>query len=205
VRGGIVAGPTWVPFEKSDDSGPAGAAAWRRENPLVIDWSAEAVALLRQRASQEESYRKPYFRNEHLWGRAGVTWNRVARYLRVRLTPDGGIFSSEAPTIAPTVEWLPVTALLALLNARPLDFILRTLLGSLMHMEIGDLRRLPIPVLTADQSTVLDLLGRRAVAAKQALDAGEPGEPLAEIEAELDRYVRDLYGFPHDLELWVVR
>lgn len=82
---------------------------------------------------------------------------------------------------------------------------MRTFLGSRLQIEIGDLRRLPIPVLTPEQSETLDALGRRAVAAKKALDAASDGEALAEIEAELDRYVRDLYGFPHDLDLWVVR
>lgn len=68
-----------MPFEKGDSSGDdGGAARWCRENPLVIDWSVDSVALLRLRARQTESYRKPYFRNEHLWGEGGVTWNRIA-------------------------------------------------------------------------------------------------------------------------------
>ena len=117
VRDGIEHGPIWVPFEKPDDSGPAGAAAWRRENPLVIDWSTEAVALLRQRAAQEDSYRKPRLQNEHLWGRAGVTFNSTASYLRARITPEGGIFGHKTPVVAPDVGWLTAYALAALLNA----------------------------------------------------------------------------------------
>jgi hypothetical protein len=196
---------SWVPFEKTDDSTPAGAAAWRRQNPLAIDWSPNAVALLRQRATQRDSYRKPRLQNQQIWGRAGVSWNRVASYLRVRLNPEGGIFSSEAPTVIPIVDWLTPMGLLALLNASVLDFILRSVLGSRMHIEIGDLRRLPIPVLTTEQSEKLDDLGSCAVKAKEALDEGYDGEPLAAIETELDRYVRDLYCFPRDIALWVVR
>lgn len=74
-----------------------------------------------------------------------------------------------------------------------------------MHLEIGHVRRLPVPVLTADQGRQLDALGRRAVAAKTARDKGELGESLDAIEAEIDRYVRDLYGIARDADLWVVR
>jgi hypothetical protein len=66
-------------------------------------------------------------------------------------------------------------------------------------------RRLPIPVLTTEQSAALDAFGRRAVAAKESLDLGSVGEPLEEIEHDLDRYVRKLYGFPAAADLWVVR
>jgi len=129
----------------------------------------------------------------------------VARYFRVRRVPDGGIFGDMAPTVVPTIEWLTTDGLLALLNAPIVDFIVRTLLGSLMHIEIGDLRRLPVPVLDEAQSSAFDALGRRAIAAKEALDAGAVGEPLTDIERELDLLTRDLYGIAADADLWVVR
>ena len=205
IEGGIEQGSTWVPFEKPDDSGPTGAAAWWRENPLVIDWSPEAVELLRTRAASDESYRKPRLQNEHLWGRAGITWNSVASYLRVRLVPDGGIFGHMCPVVRPTVEWLPVHGLLALLNAGALDFILRTFLGSRMHVEIGDMRRLPIPVLTPGQGEHLEDFGLRAVAAMRDARGTQPGKSLEMIERELEIYVSELYGFPANADFWVVR
>jgi hypothetical protein len=206
VRDGIVRGPTWVPFEKGDSSGDdGGAARWRRENPIVIDWSAESVALLRRRARQAESYRKPRLQNEHLWGQSGVTWNTIARYLRTRLTSEGGIFGHKTPVVRPTVDWITVPALLAFLNAPVVDLLLRNTLGSLMQIEVGHIRRIPMPVLNRGQAEHLDALGRRALAAKTARDGGETGEPLEAIEQEIDRYVRDLYGVAVDADLWVVR
>ncbi|MDA8201911.1 MAG: Eco57I restriction-modification methylase domain-containing protein [Chloroflexi bacterium] len=206
IEDGITAGPTWVPFEKGDSSGDdGGAARWRRENPLVIDWSPEAVALLRRRARQTESYRKPYFRNEHLWGQGGLTWNTIASYLRARQVAEGAIFGHKTPLVRSTVVWLPPAALLAVMNAPLLDFALRTFLGSRLQIEVGHIRRLPVPVLTADQSRELDTLGRRAVGAKAARDRGEPGESLEALEAEVDRCVRELYGIAPDADLWVVR
>jgi Eco57I restriction-modification methylase len=205
IEEGIGGDVFYVPFEKGDDSTAGGGAAWRRDNPLVIDWSQESVALLRGRAGQSDSYRKPYFRNEHLWGSGGVTWNRIARYLRAREVPPGAIFSDKTPTVRPTEDWLTAQALLALLNAPAIDFIARTLLGSLMQIEIGDIRRLPIPVLDDRSAERLTGLGVRAVAAKAALDRGESGESLGEIESELDGLVRELYGVPRGADLWVVR
>ena len=205
VASGLDGDSSWVPFEKGDDSDEGGGARWRRDNPIVIDWSRDAVALLRKRARQTESHRKPRLQNEQLWGRSGVTWNRVARYLRARLVPEGGIFSSEAPTIAATVDWLDTELLLALLNSPVVDFLLRNFLGSLMHMDIGDARRIPIPVLDEAESHRLTELGGRALAAKQAVDEGRAGESLSEVETEIDRVVRDLYGIDRHAELWVVR
>jgi hypothetical protein len=205
VKSGLAGAGHWVPFEKGDSSDEGGAACWRRDNPIVIDWSEEAVALLRARANSAESHRKPYFRNEHLWGRAGVTWNRVASYLRARLVPPCGIFSDKTPTIAPTSDWLSVSTLAALLNAPTTDFLVRTFLGSRMQVEIGDIRRMPIPVLDDSASSRLTDLGSRAIAARQALDEGRPGESLPDIEREIDYLVRDLYGIDRHADLWVVR
>ncbi|HEY8777631.1 MAG TPA: hypothetical protein VIM33_14285 [Gaiellaceae bacterium] len=205
VQAGIPEGPYYVPFEKGDDSGDDGAVRWRRENPLVIDWSNAAVDLIRRRARQEASYRKPRLQNERLWGQGGITWNSTARYLRLRLVPEGGIFGHKTPLIRPVVPWLPVHALLALLNAPVTDFLVRTFLGSLMQIEIGDMRRIPIPILDESQAERLAGIGARAVAAKAALDHGEQDEPLADVETELDAYVRELYGIHRLADLWVVR
>lgn len=206
VEKGLAGDVTWVPFEKGDDSGlDGGAAKWRRDNPIVIDWSQSAVSLLRARARSRDSYRKPYFRNEHLWGKSGVTFNSTASYLRARSVEASGIFGHKTPVVRAAVDWLTAEGLLALLNCPVLDFSLRTFLGSRMQIEIGDIRRLPVPVLDGDQADVLDRLGRRAVAAKEALDARTDGEPLADIERELDLLTRELYGVEADANLWVVR
>jgi hypothetical protein len=206
IERGITDGPEFVPFEKGDDTGQSGGARWRRENPLVIDWSESAVELLRQRAAKNTGSKTVLFRNEKLWGLGGVAWNEITSYLRARVVPEGAIFSGKAPTIRPMVDWLPLEALLALLNAPVLDFAVRTLLGSRKEVEIGDVRRLPIPVLAQDEAENLSDIGRRAIAAKKALDAGEsPPELLAEIETELDNSTRNLYGIARDASFWVVR
>ena len=205
IHVGLASGPHFVPFEKGDDSVEDGGARWCRDNPLVIDWSVDSVGLLRRRARQEQAYRTPYFRNEHLWGRDAVTWNKVASYLRARIMLDGTIPSDGAFFMRPVEPWLSSLALLALLNASVADFAVRTFLVSRMNTEVGGLRRLPIPILKNSEAEHLASLAARAVAAKAALDRGEPSEPLAGIEAELDGYVRELYGIRRDADLWVVR
>lgn len=206
VRSGIADGPAWVPFEKGDQSGEdGGGARWRRDNPIVIDWSPESVALLRTRAASGESYRRPRIQNEGLWGKGGVTWNSIASYLRCRMVTAGGIPGHKTPVVRSSVAGLSDGALASLVNAPVLDFCVRTFLGSRLQIEIGDLRRLPIPVLSADQDAALARLGDRAVAAKEALDHGDEGENLEAIEAKLDALTRDLYGIRPDADLWVAR
>jgi len=204
---GIVAGPHFVPFEKGDQSadgegvGGGGGARWWRDNPIVIDWSRAAVALLRQRARGATSHKKPRFQNEHLQGQSGVTWNRIARYFRVRLVPEGGIFGDKAPLAKSLVSWLDSYSLMALLNSDVIDWMVRTYLGSLMQIEIGDIRRLPVPVLTAEQAAWLSAHGQAAVTASQ----NGHRDTLAAIERDINGYVRTLYGIPKEATLWVIR
>lgn len=202
----------WVPFEKGDRSDEGAGARWVRKNPIVIDWSTEAVKVLRQRA--QHGPRKPYFRNERAWGRAGIAWNTVASYLRARRTPAGAIFGHTAPTVVPlkACGWLSANVLLTLLNASVVDFCLRTFVGSRMHIEVGDLRAIPLPVLDETTSRELDELAEQAVAAKLARDDADEGETraeaagrLQEIERRIDERVLALYGLDTDADLWVVR
>lgn len=104
---GIASRPQFAPFEKGDssdtDEGHAIGARWWRHNPLVIDWSRQAVALLRQR-SQAGGARKPYWRNKALWfsrageakessrprARPGIAWPATAAAARFRTRRSPG-------------------------------------------------------------------------------------------------------------------
>jgi hypothetical protein len=210
---GISDRDSWVPFEKGDQSqevadggGTKIGAAWTRENTVVIDWSREAVSLLRRRARQKGA-QSPRLQNEDLWFHEGVTWNRVARYLRVRHVPAVSIFADKAPLLRPlpVAPWLTPRVLLSLLNSDVADFLIRTFLGSLMQIEVGDLRRLPIPVLSDDRRKDLEELADRAVSARMSPDEQAGADTLAKVEGDVDAYVRELYGVAPDAKLWVVR
>lgn len=67
------------------------------------------------------------------------------------------------------MPWLSPYALLTLLNGDVADFVLRTFLGSRMMIEVGDLRRLPIPVLSAAQTAELEALAAHAIDARRSV------------------------------------
>ena len=115
----------------------------------------------------------------------------------MRKVPDGAIFGDKTPVIVPQVSWLSTDALLALLNSEVADFLVKTFLGSLMQIEIGDIRRLPIPVLTQEQGNHLEAF------AQQGLAAASNGELYD--QTEMDLYCRELYGLDENDELWVTR
>ncbi len=197
-RCGIAGGPHWVPYETSDRSGSAGGARWVRETPVVLDWGADAVDLLRRRRS--EGYKRPVLRHEELWFRGGVTHNRVASYLRARLMPKNAIFSSESPCYVPTAPWLSEMSLLALLNSPVVEFTLKTFLATRNHIELGHLLRIPVPVPTADERKALEAL------ASAAIDSAKSGGDVpGEVERELDLLSRDLYGIRRGAKLPVSR
>lgn len=196
---GIAEGPRWVPFETSDRSSPTGGARWLRANATVLDWSIEAVSLLNER--RQSGDRRPVLRNQDLWFRGGVTHNRVTSYLRARRLPAGAIFSSESPVYVPIVEWLDEESLLALLNSSLIEFAVKTFLASRNHIEVGHMRRLPVPVLTVDQKAALSDFTREACGAVRDSDSAL----LRDVERALDEYVRALYGVSGSLTLEVVR
>lgn len=198
-QAGIVDGPCWIPYETSDRSSPLGGARWLRRNAAVIDWSTDAVTLMHERRKSGD--RRPVLRNQDLWFQGGVTHNRVTSYLRARRLPPGAIFSSESPVYVPLVNWLDEDSLLALLNSSLIEFAVKTFLASRNHIEVGHLRRLPVPVLDAEQRDALARFSRAACDATAAGDA----ERLRTIEALLDEYVRELYGVSKAVTLEVVR
>lgn len=198
-RGGIASGPHWLPYETSDRSTLRGGARWIRTNGAVIDWSADAVGLLHERRHSGD--RRPVLRNQDLWFQGGVTHNRVTSYLRARRLPPGAIFSSESPVYVPLVDWLDEDSLLALLNSSLIEFAVKTFLASRNHIEVGHLRRLPIPVLRAEERMALAGFAVRACATADSGDA----QGLKAIEAALDEYVRELYGVNEAVRLEVVR
>lgn len=210
---GIATGPFWIPYEKGDSSQQVEqqngrttrvGARWTRDNPIVIDWSAPSVRLLRERAKGSATRRKPYFRNERLWFEEGVSWNGIASFLRCRRIPGNSIFGDKFPLIRPVVPWMSTDSLLALLNTSVVDFLLRTFLSSRMNIDIGDVRRIPVPILSNEQDEHLSGLARAATEAKSQADEGN-GQALANIEEEIDAYGSELYGVPANAEFWVVR
>ncbi len=192
---GIASGPTWVPYETSDRSSARGGARWWRANPVVIDWSRDSVSLLRAR--QANGPRKPVMRNQDLWFSGGVTHNRIASYLRARLLPPGSIFSSESPIYVSEVDWLDAFVLVALINAPIVEFALKTFLSSRNHLEVGHLRRLPVPVLAASHQATLRAIGKSAVQAARDNDEAT----LHTLAGELDECSRELYGVPARMSL----
>jgi hypothetical protein len=201
---GISGEAHFVPFEKGDRSEGSGTdsagAKWYRQNPIVIDWSTDAVALLRRRLANSGTGR-PRFQNEALWGQAGVAWNTVTSYLRVRLIPADGIFGHKAPVIIPRVQWLDEYSLMALLNSEVVEFLVKTFLGSRMMIEVGHIRHVPVPMLDSAQAQTLSALGRSAVDYTQRGDFAS----LAIAEAEINRVTKKLYGMSEDENLWVAR
>ena len=111
------------------------------------------------------------------------------------------IFSSESPVYVTRVDWLDDLSLVALLNAPVVEFAIKTFLATRNHLEVGHLRRLPIPVLPAQTSATLRAIASAFIAATQAGDAAT----VSELATELDETTRELYGVSTSLELPVRR
>jgi hypothetical protein len=185
-KSGIVDNSAWVPYEMGDSSGIARSGAeWIRELETVINWSRAAVSTLRSRVA--DGPRRPFWRNETMWFCEGVTHNRVTSFLRARLLPKTSMFSSESPAYVPIADWLDTNALLALLNSEVVRYLVHTFLATRNHVEVGHVRRVPVPVLEQAYSSQLSALGALAVTTAQ-----NHGDTTA-IRRDINELVADAY------------
>jgi hypothetical protein len=191
---GINGKACWVSYEIGDRSAAdRGGAEWVRQSPTVIEWSRRSVRLLQARARRGP--RRPFWRNSDLWFSSGVTHNRIASQLRARILPSTSMFSSESPMYTPLAEWLDRYALLALLNSDAIRFLVHTFLATRNHVEVGHVRRAPVPVLSDNQRSALSSLGRSAV---EVAVKGTDAKALARIHHEINIRVSEAYGWARD-------
>lgn len=155
----------------------------------VVDWSAQARAFYRDNRTSN-------LLDEAYVGRRGLCYTDFGgQWFAARFLPSGCVFDMAGPAIfigasAPKTEAALeheercLFGLLALLNCSPVRRLLNALNPSL-HYQLRDLRRLPIPPLSAQDWETLATLGRALMAQTRALHEDPADAPAQQALAEL--------------------
>lgn len=184
----------WVPYRKGDPEGHR----WISFEPLYINWSKDNVAWLMANSGKKGA-NMPVVRNPHLYLREGLAWSRIGRDvpLKVRLQAPS-VFDPHASQFSATGAVASAPFLLAILNTDFASYYIKTFLNN-THYEINSVKALPIVVPAPEQHEAIAGLARQAVDCQRRIltEGAQEQARLAEIEAEINRHVEELYGARH--------
>jgi hypothetical protein len=174
---------------------------WWGNQEYIVNWANDGVEI---RAFTPRAV----IRNPNYYFRSGVTWTDLTSgRFSARLSPGGFIFDVAGSSVFPP----DVSLVLAVMNSTLAQYILK-LINPTVHVQVGDLKRLPI---STTVSQTLHALVEQVITLSQ-VDSAEnettyefvapPGWPgggedvaarakeLAEIERQIDEEVYRLYG-----------
>ena len=145
----------WVPLHKG-----GGFSRFYYDADLVIDWTG---------AAQQAFHR---LRDPRIYFKPGLTWPLAGGRFSLRWMPLGCVFSHKGPAIFPSDT--DMTAPLAgVLNSGVADYIMRGLISSMgARWEVGVVKRLPVPSMTAAQREVIGGHARAIHDSKAEWDRG---------------------------------
>lgn len=154
--------------------------------------------------------------------RPGLTWPRRTNGLCFRAMPKGCIFADKGPVgFSGNDSEADLLALSAIVNSKPFEYLVSLQLARTelaQSFEVGLIQQTPVPDLSMDKQSKLAALARRSWELKRTLDsitetshafllpatlrsrigkydASAIDTELAKIQAEIDTFAYDLYGF----------
>ncbi|MEM0498295.1 MAG: BREX-1 system adenine-specific DNA-methyltransferase PglX [Methanothrix sp.] len=201
-------GKRWFPYMKGGSF-----RRWYGNQEYVVNWAKDGSEIKNLGVEAGRVASRP--QNTEFYFRRGVTWTDItsARF-SARLSPEGFIFDHAGNCFFPqNVEFL-----LGVVNSN-LAFYIFNIINHTIHVEVGDLARLPIPTRSSER---LERLVERAIALAQA-DAAEDEttfdfiappwtgslkdtiteillrhESLQDVEREIDEEVYRLYAISEE-------
>ncbi|GAB6161741.1 hypothetical protein JCM12298_09000 [Desulfothermus naphthae] len=125
----IATGKKWFPYMKGGEF-----KRWWGNQEYVVNWWKDGAELLAFRP-------RAVIRNPAFYFRQGVTWTDLTSgRFSARLSPGGFIFDVSGSCCFPE----DVEFVLGLMNSTFAQYVLK-LINSTVHVQVGDLARLPIP------------------------------------------------------------
>lgn len=177
----------FAPFRKGDPEGNR----WADNDPLYIDWSADAVNWLFGKSGQKAPG-MPVIRNPHMYFKEGIAFSRHGRSvaLKFRLQPPC-VFDAASPRLTSACAAVPTNVLLAILNSHLCTFFIKKFLNNTWY-EMSDLRQMPLVVPTRTQERQLRQLAGLCLECKRLALALQPA--TQELSASARQWLADLHS-----------
>jgi len=196
-------GKRWFPYMKGGSF-----RRWYGNQQYVVNWYNNGVEVSETIVQAYPYLGRPWIGGHKDYFRRGVTWTDLTSgRFSARLSPGGFIFDVSGSCCFPE----DVELILGLMNSTFAQFALK-LLNPTVHVQVGDLARLPVPESSSDK--LRELVDHAGTLAKADSEDDEttwdfiapPHWPdgiqkvaarhsrLAEIERQIDEEVYRLYG-----------
>ncbi len=201
-------GKRWFPYMKG-----GAYRKWYGNQEHVVNWWNDGVEIRAHPSTTAAPTSKNNRKNEQMFFREGVTWSDLSsKAFGVRYLPPGFVFDVKGSSGFPRSEFL--FTLLGIMNSPWMTFALG-LLNPTVSFQVGDISRVPVPLLIESQRNRLESLSVQAV--RLAWHEATLSEPtfdfiapprwdtgiedlaaardrLRELEAQIDEEVYRLYG-----------
>ena len=187
---GIAGKRCFVPYDKGDKQGNR----WYLETSYLIDWSEEAVSILRVDERARWQGYNFFFRNGFCWS---DVLNPNSVYIKCRLK-GSTVNDVKSMSLYDEIN-IGSEYFVCLINSYLSFKMLREFFNSTVAIQINDIRKLPIKIPSAEQLSQFKEKFNQCLAIKKQYFSGElenkkANELLKPIEAEIDQMVNELYG-----------
>ncbi|HWN08415.1 MAG TPA: N-6 DNA methylase [Pyrinomonadaceae bacterium] len=192
----------FVPYDKGDKEGNR----WYIETPYYLNWSKRAVSWFKDN-SGKSGEGMPVVRNIQFYFKAGFCWSDVlnpsAEYIKCRKKDE--TVNDVLSMSLYDESGLGTEYFVSILNSYLSFKAVREMLNSSVHLQMNDLRKLPIKIPTSAQLANLNAKCHSCIAIKkrqfaEELTGSEATALLRPIEREIDQLVYRLYDLQPDID-----
>jgi hypothetical protein len=200
-------GKRWFPYMKGGNF-----QCWYGNQEFVLNWHNNGVEVSHAIMQAYPYLGRPWLGGHKDYFRRGVTWTDLTSgRFSARLSPGGFIFDVSGSCCFPE----DIVLVLGLMNSTFAQFALK-LLNPTVHVQVGDLARLPVPNASSDSlQKLVDQAISLAKADSEEIETtwdfiappewpdgiqkvAERHSQLAEIERQIDEEVYRLYGISEE-------
>lgn len=192
---GINGRKCWVKYDKGDKEGNR----WYLETPYLIDWSTDAVSVLRTDTRARWQGYNFFFRNGFCWS---DVLNPNSQYIKCRLK---GMTVNDVKSMSLYDELGIGDFFFVIVINSFLGFkMLREFINGTVAIQINDIRKLPIKIPSNSQLKNFKDLFNNCLEIKQKyfnneIDRTESNKLLKPIEIQIDNMVNQFYGISESI------
>lgn len=190
----------WVILEKNTGQ----EEIYWAPNILYIDWSRESVEWLFENSGKKGTA-MPVIRNPEYYFRSGVTFGRTSGNILKPKVASGSVFDTETPLLVSLDYGITSKYLAAILNSELPLSILNNFVNHTVHIQVNDLRLLPIVIPTEFKRKEVEVLVDEAIqiqkkryAMKNEEEKAALWKDLQKVQIEIDNKVEEIYGLKYN-------
>lgn len=186
----------WIVLEKNTGQ----EEIYWAPNIYYIDWSRESVKWLFNNSGKNGTG-MPVIRNPEYYFKSGITFGRTSGNVLKPKIATGSIFDTETPLLINLDDKISLKYLAAILNSNLALTILNEFINHTVHIQLNDLRLLPIVIPPDSQKKEIEILVDEIIEIQKKRYAtgdeevkSDYWQKIQKIQYQLDKKIEKIYG-----------